>query len=137
MKRDNSYLVGNKFAVGSGPNHTSFKKGQKPWNTGIKKLVSEKCLKTTFKKGQRPTNFTPNGTVTVRTDKQKRKRQWIKVKGKWIIYSQWLWIKTHGEIPAGLLIHHLDGDTLNDTLSNYALVTRAQHINLHRADLRK
>ena len=47
--RDNSYLIGNQFAKGHAPNKTSFKKGHKTWNIGVKTGI---IPKTAFKKGE-------------------------------------------------------------------------------------
>jgi hypothetical protein len=138
MRRDFSYMAGNKFAKGQRPNRTAFKKGLVPWNKGRHILNSPNCLKTAFKKGIKPHNTVPIGTVTVRADKNGTKRRWIKISNKsprWKIYSQWLWEKRRGKIPSGLIVHHLDGDSMNDRIKNYGLVTRAQHINTHRKDL--
>ena len=121
-----------------GPNQTSFRKGSVPWNKGIKKLLSEKSLATAFKKGMKPDNFLEIGSTTIRIDKSGKSRRWIKVSNdypRWLPYAQWLWTKTHGEIENGLLVHHKDGDSLNDTIENYQLVTRSEHINIHRSEL--
>jgi hypothetical protein len=139
MKRDNSYLIGNQWALGNKPNSTSFRKGQEPWNKNLKGVHLSRSSE--FKKGQRGIHYVPVGTVRVRVDKSGKHRRWIKTSdaGKrqfqWTIYATWLWEQKHGKIPAGLLIHHLDGDSMNDALSNYALVTRARHIEIHRNDL--
>ena len=138
MPRKLPSLIGNKHAVGNGPNQTSFKKGMTPWNKGKHILNSPKCLKTTFKKGQKPPNTLKVGTVTIRTDKNGCNRRWIKVSNKhprWKIYAQYLWEKKRGKIPSGYIVHHKDGDSMNDRIKNYHLVTRAGHIELHRDDL--
>lgn len=46
-------------------------------------------------------------------------------------YARWLWEKEHGEIPKGYIIHHKDGESLNDVIDNYELVNYSQHRNLH------
>lgn len=140
MSRDNSYLIGNQFARDSGGNETSFKKGHQPWNKGLKGWSPEGSKATQFKRGFRSSRCRPVGSVTVRIDKSKKQRRWIKVTdtGKpqdWVIYATWLWEKNHGPIPKGMMVHHLDHDSMNDTLSNYALITRSGHINEHRAEL--
>ena len=136
MKRDNAYLIGNQFAKGQRPNKTSFKKGQVPWNKGEKGI--HLSPKTEFKKGRQSINWVAVGTKTIRTEKNGKKRQWIKVDEPniWIEYAKWVWMQKNGTIPYGLLIHHLDKDTLNDKEENLSLVSRATHINLHREDLR-
>ena len=44
MSRDYTWLIGNKHAVGSKPNKTSFRKGLIPWNKG-KKIYTNKQKK--------------------------------------------------------------------------------------------
>jgi hypothetical protein len=135
MTRDNSYLIGNQFAKGSGPNKTSFKKGMNPWNAGRKGIrVSPKSE---FKKGCRPAKTLSVGSITIRTDKTRKKRRWIKIAEPktWILYAIFVWVQNNGEIPKGLLVHHLDKDTLNDDISNLSLVTRSSHINIHRKEV--
>ena len=50
MHRDNSYLIGNKFAKGHRANKTSFKKGMIPWNKGTRGVM--KINKTSIRIGQ-------------------------------------------------------------------------------------
>lgn len=132
MERDNSYLIGNQFAKGSEPNKTAFKKGARPWNKDKKGM--HLSPKTEFKKGQRSVNFLPVGTKRLRKEKNNGYRRFIKIEDPnvWIEYAKLVWIQSNGKIPKGYLIHHIDEDKLNDTISNLALVTRAAHINLHR-----
>src|SRR6266478_4493793 len=110
MNRNNNYLIGNKFAVGSKPNKTAFRPGQKPWNLGMKGWSPTGSEKGHFKKGQRGRSFVPIGTVTIRTDKNGKQRRMIKIRDtgpfakQWIMYSTWLWEKNHGPIPKGLFI---------------------------------
>jgi len=119
------------------PSSTAFKKGQKPWNKGKKGLHFSPG--TEFKKGQRSLRWLPVGTKTIRTDKNKKKRRWIKVEepNVWIEYAKFIWIKNNGEIPKNYLIHHLDKNSLNDNIENLCCLTRKAHINIHRGDLRK
>ena len=139
MKRDNSYLIGNQFAKGTKPNSTSFKKGNAPWNKGLKGI--HLSPKTEFQKGHIGDNFNkkPVGEITIRVDKSKKERRWIKIAepNKWVLYAIWIWTTNHGLISKGLITHHLDGNTLNDDIKNIALATRSAHINLHRNDLLK
>ena len=135
MSRDNSYLVGNKFAAGAGPNQTSFKPGIVPWNKGLKGWSPPGSRATQFKKGVPTGKAMPEGSITIRADKNGKRRRFIKTGGRWLIYATWLWESSRGKIPPGLMVHHLDHDSLNDALSNYGLVTRSQHINEHRSEL--
>ena len=135
MKRDNSYLIGNKFAVGQKPNKTCFKKGSQAWNKGIKGLHLSPT--TEFKKGQRGINWVPVGSIKKRTNwhsKHVTSRKWIKISEPniWVLLAIYNWTKKNGIIPKGILVHHKDFDCLNDKLSNLKLVTRTEHINIHR-----
>ena len=48
-----------------------------------------------------------------------------------------VWIHHNGPIPEGMHIHHIDGDTGNNDISNLACITRAEHFAEHREDLSK
>ena len=137
MKRDSSYLLGNQHAKGNSPNKTSFKKGIVPWNKGVKGIHLSPA--TEFKKGQKGIKHLPLGSKTVRKEKGKRERRWIKVAepNVWIEYAKFVWIENNGEIPNNLLVHHIDKNALNDDKTNLSLVTRAAHINIHRAELQR
>lgn len=138
MIRDTTYLIGNTFAAGSGPNKTSFKPGAVPWNKGLHVATSPACFRTTFKPGMVAINRKPVGSITVRVDKNGTARRWIKVsesRPSWKPYPQWLWESKRGPIPSGMIVHHVDGNALNDSLDNYKLVSRSEHINAHRRDL--
>lgn len=45
---------------------------------------------------------------------------------------QEIWQATHGLIPVGHEIHHVDGDPLNNDPSNLDCVPSAQHVDIHR-----
>lgn len=134
------FQIGNQFAVGNGRNRTSFRKRNKPWNRGRGLINSPKCWGTAFKKGQKPANRVEVGTVTVRTDKNGRQRRWIKVAESghcWVIYSNWLWEQANGPIPKGSVVHHVDGNTLNDSLGNYESMTRSRHMQHHLPEINR
>lgn len=90
-----------------------------------------------WKKGQRGHNWTPVGTVTVRNDKNGTPRAYVKVAepAKWRERAAVVWEQVNGPLPAGLVIHHKDRDSLNDTPDNLQAMTRAEHIAEHKADL--
>lgn len=142
MKRDNEYLSGNQHAAGQSPNKTAFKAGCVPWNKGKKIVSAPGSKETQFKRGHSRTPSSNVGDITVRTDRSGVKRRWIKVsntgnpQSRWKPFAAYLWEKIRGPIPEGLLVHHLDGDSMNDTLSNYALITRAKHASAHSEQLK-
>ena len=90
-----------------------------------------------FKKGRISLNKVPLGTVRIRlTKRDGKKRAWIKVSepSVWRLRCHIVWEKAHGKIPDGLVIHHMDRDTLNDSLNNLAAVSRAAHLKEHKPE---
>lgn len=57
------------------------------------------------------------------------------VKSRILIY-RWLWVRAHGEIPPGYVVHHIDGDAYNNELTNLQIMSEADHVSLH-ADVRR
>lgn len=135
MDRDNSYLIGNKFAEGSTPNKTAFKKGAKPWNKGKKGL--RLSPETEFKKGCKSNRIMPIGSETVRKCTNGKLRAFVKVANpsEWRERAKVNWEKVNGPLPKGLVIHHKDRNELNDAPENLEALTRAEHINEHRKEL--
>jgi hypothetical protein len=52
----------------------------------------------------------------------------------WKLRSQLVWEQAHGPIPSGFLVHHISRDTLDDSITNLHLLTRAEHMNEHRPE---
>ncbi len=128
-------MTGNKWAVGNKPNVTCFKPGHSTWNKGMR--GRHFSLATEFKKGATPVNWTAVGTVRIRTFRRhNNQRAFVKVAEPniWKLRAVVNWEQTHGPIPSGLFLHHLDHDSLNDDVRNLALVDRAAHLRLHRPD---
>jgi len=86
----------------------------------------------------------PVGTVRIRARRQngrKRRIRYIKVradgppKSRWVSFAQWWWTQHRGPIPAGKVVAHIDGDTLNDAPKNLGLLTHGDVLFLcHRRD---
>ena len=117
-----------------------FAKESNPWNVGKKGTHFSK--RTEFKKGVRSIKWVPIGTVSIRKDKNGTPRRFIKFKDdfmgqnyNWMEYPKYLWKKKYGESPSGIL-HHNNFDSLDDRISNYQILSRAQHINIHRSKMR-
>lgn len=120
---------------------SEFKKGSIPWNKNKKGiLLHENCKKGWFKKGRKSTNLLPVGSIQIRVNiKRKSKRKWIKIAepNKWMLNARYQWKKYYGdEFKKDCIIHHIDRDTLNDDPSNLIQLTRQEHINEHRSDLK-
>lgn len=107
-------------------NPTSFKKGLKPWNKGMKGLA---CggMETRFKKGQAPQNAYPVGTIKLVHDKMTHVIKYAKGKRKWKYLSRYIWEQEHGPIPKGHVIRFKDGDTQNYSLDNLECISRSEH----------
>ncbi len=46
----------------------------------------------------------------------------------WVPYARWLWEKENGPIPKGMIIVHLDENTMDDDLDNLACMTRGDYL---------
>jgi len=113
-----------------------FSKGNTPWNKNLKGI--HLSPKSEFKKGRNSLTKLPLGSVRIRYFKRSRShRAFVKTAEPniWKLRCYVVWEKTYGLIPKGLLIHHIDKNTLNDNLTNLALINRASHINRHRLEL--
>jgi len=96
-------------------------------------------MQTEFKKGQPAINILPVGSVTIRIDKNRKQRAFVKTGDPniWKLRAVVNWEDSHGPIPRGLVVHHLDRDTLNDQVENLQVLTRAAHLEEHRQENRK
>lgn len=56
----------------------------------------------------------------------------IFLKGKNQHVHRLQWMKYHGDIPKGYVIHHKDGNKLNWNIDNLELLSRSQHIKEHK-----
>ena len=90
-----------------------------------------------FVKGTSPNNRCPVGTVRVRTRHKRNaeRRAFVKVAepNVWVLRARNVWQLKHGAIPPGMGIHHKDGNKLNDEIGNLELVSKAEHLDEHRA----
>ena len=133
-----------------GGRKTRFPKGHIPWAAGKKLGRRPGCEPTQFTTGQlrgmAARNWRPVGTILIRFDRPPRRtrgrkngrpgrpRRWIKVaeegprNRRWIPWARYLWQQRFGPIPAGMLIGHADGDTLNDDLENLICITRRENL---------
>lgn len=127
---------------------TTFKKGHVPFNKGKKqiefmsKAAIQKTATTRFKKGHLPYNSIgiKNGDIRIRTDHKKRggkSYQYIRLSlGKWHPLHQFLWEKEYGKLPIGHCLWFKDGNTMNCTLSNLELITRAENMRRNSCSIR-
>lgn len=114
------------------PNNGRFKKGSIPANKGTKGLTG--ANKTSFAKGNVPASTRKVGTISTRKDKNERLYMHIKVAepNKWQMLHVYIWENRHGKIPKGYCVIFKDKNTLNVSLSNLMLVSRAELVRLNQ-----
>lgn len=100
-----------------------FKKGETPWNKGMKGLQIG-GEETQFKKGQAPINYRPVGSERISKD------GYIEIKvadpNKWKLKHRYIWEQVHGPIPKGYALIFGDSNKLNCDVDNLILVSRSQ-----------
>jgi len=106
---------------------TQFRKGQTPFNKGIKGIHHSPA--TEFKPGHRSANTKYDGCIRIRHHKRsKHPMKFIRLdKMVWVPLHRHLWEKKHGPIPPGSLIIFKDGNSMNCKLSNFQLISKAEN----------
>lgn len=80
---------------------------------------------TEFKKGMRAWNNEGGERLS---------RKFMRVKSKMILRSHFIWCNTEGNlpyVPKGFVIHHISGNSLDDSEKNLFLMTFSDHVKLH------
>lgn len=106
-----------------------FPKGHKTWNTGMKGLKIEGSEKGWFKKGRLPHNTKHDGCESVRTDSEGR--QYLMVRQRlreWAFKHVLVWEEANGKLPDGMVIRHINGDSLDNRLENLKAISRAENM---------
>lgn len=89
----------------------------------------------TFKAGVAPVNRVPVGTVRIRTRHKRAgvQRAFVKVADPnvWRERAQVVYEQAHGPRTRGKVIHHINGDPLDDQPENLVELTRAEHAAVH------
>lgn len=130
-----------KLGVHSGINTGCFKKGNVPFNKGLKisEYMSAKSIERTkatrFKAGELNGRAKRNkrevgsiktakdGTVLIKTNEKRESGAY-----KFIPFARYVWEQHNGKIPEGCVIRHADGNKLNNDISNLRLVSQAQNV---------
>lgn len=83
----------------------------------------------------------PIGTVRIRTRHRDGgvQRAYIKIDepNKWVLRARYVWEQANGPIPRSMGVHHKDRDKLNDDIDNLELVSKSEHIDLHRDEYKQ
>lgn len=120
------------------PNAGTFCAQDTPWNKGMKGLHLSPS--TQFQKGRPNNRKLMLGSVRIRTTKRggAKQRAYVKIgePNIWQLRAIVVWEAHYGKFPEGKVLHHIDKNPLNDAVDNLAAVTRSEHINLHRDELR-
>ena len=118
----------------AGPLPGCFRPGNVPWTKGRKGIHLSPA--TEFKKGESNKRL-PLGSERVRIDKNGAPRAFVKTDVRsWEMRAKVVWERHCGAIPAGMVIHHKDRNSLNDSIGNLEILTRAEHLNEHRAEIK-
>jgi hypothetical protein len=81
-----------------------------------------------------PFEHGPNWRGGQRIDQSGHMRVWDETLKRYRPRSHLVWLAAHPgeEIPKGYVIHHLDGDKLNDVSENLERISLAAHVARHR-----
>lgn len=118
------------------PNSGTFRPGLTPWNRGIHGIRLSPSSE--FRPGREAENRMPVGTTTVRVHSDDHPRAWVKVAdpSTWKPRAVVVWEEANGPLPAGMVVHHVDRNALNDSIGNLRAMTRDEHLAEHRVELR-
>lgn len=83
-----------------------------------------------FKKGQAPHNTKHDGAISWRKDNTKAGGYYyIRIsKGKWELLHRHLWEQVRGQIPKGMNVQFIDGNSRNCTIENLELVSKGENM---------
>lgn len=102
------------------------------------KLGERRSIKTEFKQGQEPHNKLHVGTIRIRRETHTGlMRAWVKISepNVWKKRAVLVWESVHGPLPKGLVVHHCNRNSLDDSIKNLQGMSRRDHVNEHREEL--
>lgn len=114
---------------------TQFRKGNKPFNTGMKAedfMSHETLIKfraNSYKKGHLPHNTKTDGTISLRKDKSGYSYRFIRTSiGEWEALHVYNWKQKYGPVPCGFIVVFQTADKTNYDVSNLELITRKDNM---------
>lgn len=128
------FVAGNQYSRA-----TQFRPGERTSPRTEIKRGERRGIATEFKSGAPANNRLRTGTVTIRRETHTQlQRAWIKVAepNVWKKRAVVVWESIHGPLQQGFVVHHHDRDSLNDDPSNLRGMTKRDHINEHRGELK-
>ena len=115
--------------------------------SGRIKFCSHACYATSRTGIHGPGNFRaavePHNKVAVGTERLRKRRnrndapRWfvkIAEPNVWRLRAVVVWEAANGPTPAGMVVHHINHDSLDDRLDNLMLLSRAEHLREHRGE---
>ena len=114
-----------------------YQKGHIPANKGKHHAITGRMGETIFKAGHRPKNWVPVGTIRGKTDGYlyKKVKNDGPVQERWKSLHRIIWEEAKGPIPKGHKLIFLDRNRKNVTLSNLALVSLQESLEINRNGL--
>ena len=98
--------------------------------TNCHKKIDRRAMRCRFCRNRY--NHPKNGKGTI----DKKGYKWITINGKQVRESHYIWCSDPYNlsfIPEGFVIHHLNGNKLNNQAENLILLSRDYHTKIHRA----
>ena len=108
-------------------NANRFKKGQIPFNKGIKGINYEGMQATQFTKGSKPANYKPVGTIRETVDGYLEMKMQDGMQ-QWKLLQRVIWERLNGAIPKNYITTFLDGDKKNLEITNLAIFSRRENM---------
>lgn len=119
---------------------TQFRKGERVSQRTEFKPGERRSIATEFVPGAPARNKLPVGALRIRVETHTRSRRaWVKVAepNVWQKRATIAWETHHArKLPKGHVVHHRDRDSMNDRPANLQSMTKQEHINEHRDELK-
>lgn len=110
-------------------NHGRFKKGNVPWNKGLKGVNGKSS--TQWKKGHKTWNIRPIGDIWVRTEKGKDYKFTKTERGIERLSHYVYRTNTGEEVPKNYCIRFKDGDSMNCDFDNLLCISKSENARMN------